>query len=294
MTESTSATGRIARGADGAGLARRLYRRSPLRWLHNTWWDHRGLRPNDVMMCSYPRSGSTWLRFLLYGLTKGDQGTFASVGQDMPYVGRHAGASPTVPGGGRLIKTHEPYNRYYRRVVHLVRDPRDVCVSYWTFMQRIGKLTVAPGDDEVASFDHFVNAFIAGRVDGFSTWNKHLASYLRAADERPSDFLRLRFEDLRADTASGLLEIAGFLGLDVTRERAQQAAETGSLENMRRAEENAIAAEVSPFANATRRSGIRAVQSGSVGGWRGKLTESQAERFTVFAHEMERVGYSVD
>ena len=294
MTVSTGATGRIAQGADGAGIARRLYRRSPLRWLHNVWWDHRGLRPSDVMMCSYPRSGSTWLRFLMFALTIDDEATFASVGQVMPYVGRHSNAVPTLPGNGRLIKTHEPYNRYYRRAIHLVRDPRDVCVSYWTFMQRIGKLKVTDGDDEVASFDHFVNAFVAGRVDGFSTWDRHLASYLRASESRPSDFLRVRFEDLRADTPGRLVDIAAFLGLEITHDEAQRAAQRASLENMRRAEETALVAEKSPFAKATLKSGIRAVQSGSVGGWRNRLTPAQASRFEVFAPEMERVGYSIE
>jgi hypothetical protein len=179
-------------------------------------------------------------------------------------------------------------------VIHLVRDPRDVCVSYWTFMQRIGKLSVKPGDDAVASFDHFVSAFVAGRVDGFSPWNKHLASYLEAAEARPSDFLRIRFEDMRADTARNLLDIAAFLGLELTIEQAQRAAQSGSIENMRRAEEEAIATEPSAFADATRRSGIRAIQSGSVGGWRNRLTEAQVRRFDVFAPEMKRVGYSIE
>ncbi|MEX2446142.1 MAG: hypothetical protein WD734_02295, partial [Dehalococcoidia bacterium] len=64
--------GRIARGASGADPLRRLYRRSPLRWLLKIQWDHRGLRPADVFVASYPRSGSSWLRFLLYEMTAGD------------------------------------------------------------------------------------------------------------------------------------------------------------------------------------------------------------------------------
>jgi hypothetical protein len=266
-----------------------------VRWLHKVWWDHRGLRPTDVMLCSYPRSGSTWTRFLLFGLTSGDQAaTFASVGHDLPYVGRHANSAATLPGNGRLIKTHEPYIDRYRRMIHLVRDPRDVVVSYWTFMQRIGKVEIRPGDDEVASFDRFIDAFLDGRVDGFTNWSHHLNSYLRAAEQRPDDVLRVRFEDMRADTPAALVRIGRFLGLEVTTDNADRATEAGSLESMKRREDEAIATERTPFAKTGRRTGIRAVQSGSVGGWRNKLTDAQVRKFEVFAKDMERVGYSIE
>ncbi|HKS75489.1 MAG TPA: hypothetical protein VJQ82_19930, partial [Terriglobales bacterium] len=37
--------------------------RAPLVWLR-----HRGLGPRDTFVASYPRSGSTWLRFQLFEL----------------------------------------------------------------------------------------------------------------------------------------------------------------------------------------------------------------------------------
>jgi hypothetical protein len=292
VTASATATKpRIAHGADGAGLARRLYRKSPIRWLHNIWWDHRGLRDADVMVCSYPRSGSTWLRFLLFGMTAGVRGSFSNVGKDIPYVGNHANADPLVPGGGRLIKTHEPYRHSYRKLIHLVRDPRDVAISYWSFMQRIGKVVVTPADDVAASFDHFIDAFIAGRIDAFSTWDRHVGSYLAAAERHPGEIHLVRFEDLRSDTPRNLRAIAEFLGLEASAERASFALDQASLESMRRAEDEAVASERSTFANASRRTGIRAVDSGEVGRWRSQLTEEQNRKFEVFGDEMERMGY---
>jgi hypothetical protein len=209
----------------------------------------------------------------------------------MPYVGRHGNSAASLPGGGRLIKTHEPYNRRYLKLIHLVRDPRDMAVSYWSFMQRIGKIVVQPEDDEAASFDRFIDALIAGRIDAFTTWDYHLNSYLRAAEQHPGQVMRIRFEDMRADTPGTLMAIAGFLGLEITPEDAATAAEQASLETMRRAEDEAVMGETSPFASAGRRTGIRAVRSGAVGGWRNELTEAQRRKFAVFAEGMRRMGY---
>ena len=73
------------------------------------WSRHRGLKDQDVFVASYPRSGSTWLRFLLFEtLTKNDAG-FDNVNRMLPDVGMHADATPLLPNQGRLIKTHEPF-----------------------------------------------------------------------------------------------------------------------------------------------------------------------------------------
>jgi len=126
-TDTSSANGPVARGADGAGLLRRMYRASPLRQLIKIEWDHRGIGPKDVFLASYPCSGSSWMRFLLLELLAGDA-SFAAINVAVPYVGRHRVAPSIVPDGGRLIKTHEPHLARYRRAVHLVRDPRDVAL----------------------------------------------------------------------------------------------------------------------------------------------------------------------
>src|SRR6516165_33686 len=79
------------------------------------WYRHRGLNPGDVFVASYPRSGSTWLRFLLFEtLTKNEAG-FDNVNRMLPDVGMHEGATALLANKGRLIKTHEPFRSEYRR-----------------------------------------------------------------------------------------------------------------------------------------------------------------------------------
>src|SRR5215472_10450025 len=82
---------------------------------------HRGLDARDVFFASYPRSGSTWLRFLLFETLSGQSSAFGKVNDCIPDVGDHLKAPRLLPGGGRLIKTHEPYRNSYEKALYIVR-----------------------------------------------------------------------------------------------------------------------------------------------------------------------------
>src|ERR1700737_891797 len=93
------------------------------------WSWHLGLRPQDAFLAAYPRSGSTWLRFILFEILTGEDAGFRNIETCIPEIGTNRGVSPILPGGGRLIKTHEKYRKDYTKAVLLVRDPRDVLLS---------------------------------------------------------------------------------------------------------------------------------------------------------------------
>ena len=130
MREGTST---FLPGPDHAFLRRTGYRlsktalRPPLIWLR-----HQGLDPADVMIASYPRSGNTWCRFLLAEILTNHTTGFDSIDKVGP-TGRPSQqvALPLLPGCGRLIKTHEQYRKEYANAIYLVRDVRDVVLSYY-------------------------------------------------------------------------------------------------------------------------------------------------------------------
>jgi len=99
---------------------------------------HLGLREHDVFLACYPRSGSTWLRFILAELLTETPAEFKTVNAQIPYVGRHPNAPPSLPGKGRLIGTHELRLPPGKRAIYLIRDPRDVAPSYYQWQLRHG------------------------------------------------------------------------------------------------------------------------------------------------------------
>ena len=59
--------------------------RKPVLWLR-----HHGFRPEDVFLGSYPRSGTTWSRFVLYEILTGQEGGFDDVNGLLHGVGTQA------------------------------------------------------------------------------------------------------------------------------------------------------------------------------------------------------------
>lgn len=193
---------------------------------------HRGLTPADALLVSYPKSGSTWLRFLLAHLLTGREADYATIRASVPPLGHHRGTPATLTDGGRLVRSHEPLTG--RRppgqpVLYLVRDPRDVCLSYFNHRRRQGY------DEDLPAF---VGGFLAGRVDGYGPWPRHVDAALTLEASRPGRFLRVRYEDLRADPVPMLGGVARFLGVDDDVERIEVALAANTRERMRAKEDD--------------------------------------------------------
>lgn len=243
--------------------------RAPLAWLY-----HRGLHATDVFIASYPRAGSTWLRFLLYELLTGEEGDFPAVNRAIPGVGRHRAAPPLLSGSRRLLQTHEPYRREYRRAVYLVRDVRDVVVSEFYFQRMWG---IFAGD-----FESFVPAFLRGEVNRYGSWQAHTRAWLDAQAQRPNDILLVKFGELRRAPEATVAQILAFVGEERADDVIAAAVAHNSKERMREKEDVFNVADKN----------LSFVRKGAVGGWRATLTEAQVAAVEAHAGaELERLGY---
>jgi Sulfotransferase domain len=260
-----------------------------------SWWEHRGLNDNDVMFASFERSGNTWLRFVLFEILTNDKAEFLNVNQLLPELGTHENATHVLPNDGRFIKTHHSYRPEYKRAVYLMRDLRDVMLSNWARDKEMG---FSQYFDNGQGMDGYIESFLQGKVTRFGSWQSHVDSWVNCPLAKNGNLLIVRYEDLRKDTEPGLLEMLNFLGIDRSRDHVRKAIENNSLRAMREKEEKAKNSGATLGKgtllrkhNLDREDG-RFVRSGSVGGWREKLSREQNEMVTRYAgDDLLRAGY---
>jgi len=239
------------------------------------WVRHRNFQTSDAFIASYPRSGSTWLRFMLLEILAGQASGFSNTNEMIPDVGRHLSAVPVLPAGGRLIKTHEPCRPEYKKAVYLVRDPRDVALSEFAYQKALG----LAGRD----FGIYLQRFLRGEVNPFGSWCDHAHSWMDAADSGGCEVLLVCFEELRSNGEEELSRIVEFLGVPVQMAKIHAAMANNSMDKMRQKEK---AAPQRASAKG------RFIRSGSAGGWREVFTEQQAQLVEQYGgNVLARLGY---
>src|SRR5262249_36028017 len=131
----------------------------------------------------------------------------------------------------RIIKTHQYFDPRYPKVIYIVRDPRDVVLSYYDFQRKYRQIA----DDY--PLERYVGDFVGGKLISWDwgTWAENVSSWL-ATRNHSSSFLLLRYEDLMADTPHELSRIAAFLGISAASERLQQIVNACSSDRMRELE----------------------------------------------------------
>jgi len=95
--------------------------------------------PDDIFLTSYPRSGNTWIRFLVGNLMHTEEPvTFLNVERLVPDMYKHSDRTLRNLPRPRHLKSHDCFDPRYRKVIYIVRDPRDVAVSnfHWEMKQR--------------------------------------------------------------------------------------------------------------------------------------------------------------
>lgn len=184
--------------------------------------------PDDVFLTSHPRSGNTWTRFLVANLVYPEKPvTFLSIEKLVPDMYKSADRTLRSLARPRVLKSHEPFDPRYKRVVYIVRDPRDSAISnyYWELKQ------------DSFSEDHPIEDFIPQWMEPaywprIGSWGEHVMSWL-ATRYGKEGFVLLRYEDLKRSPEVELAKVAALLNIDPTPSRLGRAIELSSAERMR-------------------------------------------------------------
>jgi hypothetical protein len=182
---------------------------------------------DDTFVVSYPRSGSTWTRFLVANLVWPEETvTFANLDRLVPATAAVSSRSLKRVPRPRIIKCHNYFDHRYQNVIYIVRDPRDVVLSEYRYVLKDG------GIPDGYPMERFVERFIKGDVNEYSSWKESVGTWLAARGDSER-FLLLRYEDMVEHTARELEKIAKFLKIEAGPERLALAVERSSADRMR-------------------------------------------------------------
>lgn len=279
------------------------------------------IRPGLILLASYPKSGNTWVRLFLASLEQ-DRDIDLSVMDETSSGATSRGLLQMLlgidlaelsadeveelrplaycelarRGGGRpvLLKVHDGYRatpsgaalfppRAVAGCVHLVRDPRDICLSLAAHCAVDADRAIAylASPDYGSSRRLDVGRAQVREIRG--SWSGHGGSWLAA----PLPRLTLRYEDMVADPLTSLGRIAAFCGLEASPEAVARAVERSSFARL------AARESISGFRE--RPAGMeRFFRSGRVQQWRQDLTRAQVARIERdHGALMARLGYEL-
>ena len=241
--------------------------------------------PRDIYLVSYPRSGNTWTRFLVGNLLNGsDPVTFANVERRVPTI--YAWPDRTLRSLPRILKSHESFDPRYPRVIYILRDPREVAVSLYYYLLKMGALRDGYFIDDFVV--RFIKADVVPYLDRMGCWEDHVLSWLRMRMGKPG-FLLIRYEDLVDNPAKQLAKLAPLLGVDPTPEIIERAVNECSAGNMRSLETKQ---SKDWLVTKKSRQDIRFVREAKTGGWRDKLSASSVLAIEqAWGATMRELGY---
>jgi hypothetical protein len=248
--------------------------------------------PDDVFLVSYPRSGNTWTRFLIGNLIYQDKPvTFANIESRLPEIYFSPDRVLRRLPRPRILKSHECFQPHYRRIIYIVRDPRDVAVSFYHHNIKAGNIA-----EDYAIAD-FVPRFIAGEFDAkWGSWSDHVLSWMLLRQNSPA-FIVLRYEGMKEQPETELARVAAFLcecsfrAIDASREKLQRAIDLSSPDHMRELEKQQASQWVLTRETRSDKPFVRSAMSG---GWKTQLPEQSVVAIeAAWGEVIQGLGYDL-
>jgi aryl sulfotransferase len=227
--------------------------------LDSTRWDDFSPRPDDIVIATPYKAGTTWTQAIVANILFPDQAFPAAPWQMSPWLDMRVPplgdllAMLEAQTHRRFIKTHLPLNalRYFSQVkyIFISRDGRDVFMSLWNHYTnytdqsfarfndipgRVGaELPRPPSDIHDCWRNWCTRGWFEWETDGWPFWS-HLAVTQSWWEHRHQpNILMLHYADMKADTAAAVSRIADFLGVELSQPRLESIVAAVSFDAMK-------------------------------------------------------------
>ncbi|XP_071116859.1 sulfotransferase 1B1-like isoform X2 [Haliotis cracherodii] len=235
-------------------------------------------RCDDVYICSYPKSGFHWIWEIVAMLRSGASTPIQELMEGhitdfMKLDDLERQASP------RTLTTHRysvelPEEIFHMgcKIIYLVRDPKDICVSYYHHLTQLKRL------DYEGHFSDFVLLFLEGKVP-FNSWWEHIKRWSAMKVKYPeTPLLVVSYEDMKQDPVGGIKRLAAFLEVDVAEDVINNIAKNTEFTTMKSAKEQLENKLVSYY-----KCGKEIMyRKGEVGDWKHWFTGARNKEFEDF------------
>lgn len=257
------------------------------RRLHQAYLDFKHLtlgvprldvRPTDCFITSWPRSGNTWMRYMVfYALYPQDEWDLVTIEKRMPTVDRRdlRKALKQIEGEPfRMFKSHELFQPYYLkgRTAYVVRDGRDATLSLYHYRTNLNRRKIEWGD--------YLRDSLAGRHH-FGGWPQHVGGWTRHGED---EGVRLvRYEDMLADPKRELRRVLDHFQQEVPESQLDAAVERSSVDQVNKGFQRYAAQRDKQFSGGT---------GGGAGKWRSAFSNDDLKLFNDHAGDLLRqLGY---
>ncbi|XP_025098777.1 sulfotransferase family cytosolic 1B member 1-like isoform X1 [Pomacea canaliculata] len=193
------------------------------------------LRPDDVIVAGYPRSGNNWLHQMIYMLLEGTLDPPPLFGPDSNVVLEFASDTSRIlpPVKPRALFTHLLFKYLPKavtekkvKVVHITRNLKDVFVSCYCLQEKLNTCQYYP------PWPEFLSTMLD---DGFTYGDvfHHVTSWEKAIDDHPEHpFYCVTYEELTQNGVDQLERIDQFLETHRGRPFCQAVVEKCRINNM--------------------------------------------------------------
>ncbi|XP_066499517.1 cytosolic sulfotransferase 3-like [Hoplias malabaricus] len=240
-------------------------------------------RPDDVLIVSYPKAGSTWmsniLDLLYFGNTAPERQTSVEIFLRVPFLEAAFAGVPTgvemaekLSTRPRIMKTHYPVQLLPKsfweqncKIVYVARNPKDNAVSFYHF-DRANMTAPHPGE-----WKDYLENFIDGRSE-FGPWYDHVRGYWEKK-QTYSNIHYMFYEDMVGDTVREFEGLCSFLGLSPSVEDRERVIQGVHFEQMK---QNKMTNYTTVPGFDTKETTF--MRKGKVGDWKNHFTVAQNEK----------------
>lgn len=193
-----------------------------------------GNKDDEFFLVSFPKSGNTWIRFILANLIKPNDVlvTLKNIGEYVPDIHVRAQRDIVFDKNSafynlpfKVVKSHDEYLPFFqnKQIIYVVRDGRDALTSY--FYYHIGRSLSPPSLRELIEGKNF-------SLHG--SWSKHVIGWTKGKSKSK---LILKYEDMLNNPQEQTMKLVEFLSYNVTKEQIEQAISNSSIKQLREIEE---------------------------------------------------------